>query len=78
MNSESKVVVELWDLVRDHIPSAKRLDTAISFLRIFEEYGFESRELGDITDEDVYLSRAYVDLYSGDEDEEDEDGYGEE
>jgi hypothetical protein len=72
MNSESKVVAEIWDLVRDSLPSSRRLEIAIAILRSFEEYGFDSRDMQDILDEDVYLSRAFADLY-GDDDEEDED-----
>jgi len=49
---------------------------AIAFLRAFEEYGFDSRDMIDIMDEDQYLCRAFADLYDvGDEDEED-DEYG--
>jgi len=77
MNSESKVIAEIWDLVRDSLPSSRRLEIAIAILRSFEEYGFDSRDMQDILDEDVYLSRAYADLY-GDDEEEDEDGYGDE
>jgi hypothetical protein len=71
MKSESKVIAELWDLVRDHIPVARRLETAISFLRIFEEYGFEDKDMQDIVDEDKVLARAYDDLYGNDEPEDD-------
>jgi hypothetical protein len=77
MNSESKVVAEIWDLVRDTIPSARRLEIAIALLRSFEEYGFDSRDMQDIVDEDVYLNRAYSDLY-GDESDDDDEGYEEE
>ncbi len=72
MNSESKVIAEIWDLVRDSIPSARRLEIAIAILRSFEEFGFDDRDMQDIFDEDVYLSRAYADLY-GDDKEEDEE-----
>jgi hypothetical protein len=75
MNSESKVVAELWDLVRDHIPASRRLEIAISFLQKFEEYGFDPRDMQDIIDEDVYLRRAFVDLFE-DEEENEEDEYG--
>lgn len=74
MNSESKVVAEIWDLVRDSLPSSRRLEIAIAILRSFEEYGFDSRDMQDILDEDVYLSRAFADLYGDDEEDEDEDG----
>lgn len=73
MNSESKAIAEIWDLVRDHIPSSRRLEIAIAILRSFEEYGFDSRDMQDILDEDVYLSRAFADLYGDDEEEEDEE-----
>jgi hypothetical protein len=73
MNSESKVVAELWDLVRDHIPASRRLEIAISFLQTFEEYGFDPPDMADIMDEDVYLRRAYVDLFEYEDDEEDEE-----
>ena len=73
MNSESKAIAEIWDLVRDNIPSSRRLEIAIAMLRSFEEYGFDSRDMQDILDEDVYLSRAFADLYGDDEEEEDEE-----
>lgn len=77
MKDESKVVVELWDLVRDHVPTSQKLDIAIAFIRAFEEYGFDSRDMQDIIDEDRYLARAYNDLFEVEEEEEDdeEDGY---
>jgi hypothetical protein len=50
---------------------------AIGFLRAFEEYGFDSRDMQDILDEDRYLARAYADLYDvGEEGEEEDEGYG--
>lgn len=76
MNSESKVVAELWDLVRDHIPANRRLEIAISFLRAFEEFGFDQRDMQDILDEDKHLAHAFHDVFEVEEEEEDDDGYG--
>jgi len=76
MKQESMMIVELWDLVRDSIPASQRLDVAISFLKTFEEYGFDSKDMQDITDEDLYLKRAYDDLYHEDDEEEEDDDYG--
>jgi hypothetical protein len=73
MKDESKVVVELWDLVRDHLPSSQKLDIAIGFLRVFEEFGFDSRDMQDVVDEDRTLARAYNDLYEIEEEEEEDD-----
>lgn len=74
MKQESMIIIELWDLVRDTIPASQRLDIAISFLKAFEEYGFDSKDMQDITDEDTHLKRAYDDLFH---DEEEEEDYGE-
>lgn len=63
MRSETQLIVEIWDLVRDTLPVARRLETAIQMLRAFEEFGFEPETLADLEDEDVYLARAYEDLY---------------
>ncbi len=52
------------------------MEIAIAFLRAFEEYGFDQREMQDILDEDKYLAHAFHDIFDVDEEEEDEDGYG--
>lgn len=72
MKHESHLITELWELVRDHIPTSQKLDTAIQFLRTFEEHGVDSSDMADIIDEDRYLARAYDDLYGEDEENEDE------
>lgn len=73
MNSESQLVAEVWELVRDHVPTSQRLETAISYLRTFEEFGFTSKDLAHIVDEDRYLARAYDDLYGEEAEEEDDE-----
>lgn len=59
MKSEANLVVEVWTLIREHVPPARRSELAISFLRQFEEYGFEQDDLSDILDEDDNLTNAY-------------------
>lgn len=41
MTSETKLVFELWDSLRENITASKRLDSALQILRLFEEYGME-------------------------------------
>lgn len=78
MKSESTLIIETWEVVRDYVPSGKRTDVAMSFLRCFEEYGFEPSDLEDIIDEDDSLTAAYRLLWGGgDNEEEYEDGYEE-
>ncbi|RYF11251.1 MAG: hypothetical protein EOO77_19785 [Oxalobacteraceae bacterium] len=74
MNSESQLAIELWDVIRDQIQPARRLETAISFMRAFEDFGMEARDLQDVLDEDVYLTRAYREVYEVEEDQQHEGG----
>ena len=73
MKSESQLVASLWDLVRDQISAGRRLETAIAFLKMFEDYGFDSSDMHDIVDEDVYLKRAFDDLFGDEQEDEDEE-----
>lgn len=57
MNSESKLILDLWDYLRDVIPAAKREESALHLLTVFEDHGFEFRP-GDIQGEDKHLDDA--------------------
>jgi hypothetical protein len=76
MNSESRLVLEVWEATRDFIPSGKRSDVAQTLLRSFEEFGIDPGEFGDLKGEDKNLDEAFDTLY-GDEDhaEYDEDSH---
>jgi hypothetical protein len=74
MNSESKLLLELWDYLRDVIPAAKREESALHVLQAFEDHGFEIRP-GDIQGEDTHLDSALEALGLADEDELEEDEY---
>jgi hypothetical protein len=78
MKNESNLVLEVWDMVRDHIPVAKRLEHAIGIVRAFEEYGMDARDLADIVDEEPYLTRAYNEVFDEEQEAEDGEGYSSE
>jgi hypothetical protein len=69
MSSDSKLIVEVWDTIRDIIPAGKRDDAALRILRLFEEYGFEIQEA---EGEDKILDEA-LELLREDEDEDEVD-----
>jgi hypothetical protein len=77
MKSESKLLIELWDAVRDQIQPARRIETALSFVRTFEENGMDERDLQDVLGEDAYLTRAYREVFDLEEDHSDGGGFGE-
>lgn len=72
MNSESKLVIELWDFFRDMITAGKRQDAATHLLRLFQEYNIEF-EQSDIEGECEYLDEAISILLEDDQTEEFDD-----
>jgi hypothetical protein len=73
MKSESKLLIELWDTIRDQIQPARRLEVATSFVQCFEDYGMDERDLQDVLDEDPYLTRAYREVFDIEESHDDEE-----
>lgn len=73
MRSESKLTLEIWELVREQIAPARRQDIATSLLQAFEEFGFEDRDLQDVIDEDPHLTRAFHEVFEYDIAETDEE-----
>jgi hypothetical protein len=69
MNTETSLVVEVWNIIRDNIPVARKHDMSLSLLRIFHEHGFEAREIAEIVDEDNYLATAYKEIFEEELDE---------
>lgn len=76
MKSESNITIQVWELMREYIPPARRPEISISLLRCLEEFGFEAEDLSDILDEDDHLTAAYRSVFCGGEEEDDGfDGY---
>jgi len=76
MTNDSKLLLDLWESVRDLLPANKRDNAILTFLRLFEEYGFEISET-DLEGEDNYLDDA-LEIYKDDlleEDDEVEEDY---
>ena len=72
MDSETKLVAELWDYFRDVLPAGKRQDAAIHLLRVFQENGIEIDE-SELEGEDEYLDEAMSLILEDEEDLQDAD-----
>ena len=66
MSSESELVLNVWEAVRDHLPHAKRPEIARDVLYAFAEW-FDAGELASIIDEDPDLRDAYDEVFQEDE-----------
>ncbi|CAM6054976.1 unnamed protein product [Sphagnum tenellum] len=73
MNSDTQLVLDIWEAMRDYLPAAKRTEAAHGLLRAISEYGIESREISSIVDEDNDLEEAYYDIFHEGEYPDDED-----
>lgn len=67
-NNDNAVIVEVWEVIRDVVPAAKREDAALRFLKVFEDNGFD---IEDIEGEDSILDEA-LNLIRDDDDEDEE------
>ena len=68
MRDDNEMIVEVWEVIRDVVPAAKREDAALRLLKVFEEHGFDINE---IEGEDSILDEALI-LLRDEEDGEDE------
>ena len=68
MRDDNDIIVEVWEVIRDVVPAAKREDAALRLLKVFEENGFDINE---IEGEDTILDEALT-LLRDEEDGEDE------
>lgn len=81
MNSESELLITIWDSVKQYVPSRQQQDVALILFKALEEFGIEGRDLGAGAEEDDVLQKTYNDLYNHEDEDEDDndfdDYYGE-
>ena len=73
MTPETRLVLEIWDSVRDFIPNNKRFDVAEIILKAMVEYGMEPNDFAEVIDEDNDLAEVYELLYGDNVDDEEFD-----
>lgn len=61
LNSESQLVLDMYEALKESVPSKNREDFAIKMLKTFEDYLAFSEE--DILGEDKHLDSAVESLY---------------
>lgn len=72
MKSESTLLYEVWEIVREFVPAARRGDTSVNLLRQFHEYGMTKDDLIDVLDEDDSLLPAFKIVFEYDDEDEEE------
>lgn len=72
MNSQTQLILDVWEVYRDLLPINKRVDAAEDMLAAFVEYGFEPEDISTIVDEDPVLHDAFYEIFPDSEDDADD------
>lgn len=67
--TSSEFLLEIWDLLRENSPPAKREALAEALLNIFENYAESPAEMDDLEGSDKYIDKALDTLYPEDNDD---------
>lgn len=70
----SEALLEVWEMVSDNVPSSKKNDMAMRFLKIFTDHDVDLDDLSDLKGEDEHIDHAFDQLEG---DSEDFDDFGE-
>jgi hypothetical protein len=62
----SNLAIELWDVLRDHIPG-KKTEAARAFLQVFAENGADREDMLDVREEDSDLDAVFDDVFEEEE-----------
>ena len=78
MTEDIQVLLEAWQKVKNYIPAKDRLDAAISYVNLIDDYGADEQDWREVFSSSSHLHQAYEqvfgemeeeDPYSEDEDE---------
>lgn len=64
MSDDARLLLDVWEVVRDHLPPAKREVAAIALMRVFADHGYDARDLAAVKDEDEDLDVAFEEVFS--------------
>ncbi len=73
MNKESRLLIEIWDVVGEQINKSQRVDAVINILRAFEDYGIDPLDFEEATDEDPYIANGFEAVVEREDSYDDED-----
>ena len=70
MTEDIQVLLEAWGKLKNYIPSKDRLDAAISYVNLIDDYGADEQDWREVFSSSTHLHEAYEEVY-GEMDEED-------
>jgi len=74
MTEDIQVLLEAWEKLKNYIPAKDRLDAAISYVNIIDDYGADEQDWREVFSSSSHLHQAYEEVFG---EMEDEDPYSE-
>jgi len=74
MTEDIQVLLEAWQKVKNYIPAKDRLDAAISYVNLIDDYGADEQDWREVFSSSSHLHQAYEEVFG---EMEEEDPYSE-
>ena len=75
MTEDIKVLLEAWEKLKNYVPAKDRLDAAISYVNLIDDYGADEQDWREIFSSSNHLHDAYNEVFG---EMEEDDPYSEE
>ena len=59
MTEDIQVLLEAWGKLKNYIPSKDRLDAAISYVNLIDDYGADEQDWREVFSSSTHLHEAY-------------------
>tara|TARA_B100001287_G_scaffold244022_1_gene220423 strand:+ start:175 stop:417 length:243 start_codon:yes stop_codon:yes gene_type:complete len=74
MTEDVQVLIEAWDKLKNYVPAKDRLDAAIAYVNLIDDYGADESDWREVFSHSSHLHQAYNEVYG---EIEDDDPYNE-
>ena len=74
MTEDIQVLIEAWDKLKNYVPAKDRLDAAIAYVNLIDDYGADESDWREVFSHSSHLHQAYNEVYG---EIEDDDPYNE-
>ena len=62
MTEDIQVLLEAWGKLKNYIPSKDRLDAAISYVNLIDDYGADEQDWREVFSSSTHLHEAYEEV----------------
>ena len=78
MTEDVQVLIEAWDKLKNYVPAKDRLDAAIAYVNLIDDYGADESDWREVFSHSSHLHQAYNEVYDEIEDDDPYNEYEEE